>query len=134
SASAIQNVTSPGSAAEDTLVADAPGDAVGVKALEQELGRTAPGPEQVAEARERDLAVRGALVDERGARLLVGGGAERFAVAQASPRSLRSSRSGSSRRGGSGSRTMPPPTVERARSTTRSPRAATTGRSSRSCA
>ena len=48
-------------------------------------------------------------------------------IASGSPVSSSASRSASSPRGGDGSRTSPPPTVVSVLSTTRSPRAATTG-------
>ena len=54
--------------------------------------------------------------------------------ALASPASATASRSASTRRGGAGSSTTPPPTVVSVRRTKRSPRAATTGAASRSCA
>src|SRR5262249_43509182 len=55
----------------DSIVADATGHAVGVEALEQQLGRLARCPDQVAEPRKRD-ALRGLeLAHERLARALV---------------------------------------------------------------
>ncbi len=55
-------------------------------------------------------------------------------VAATSPRSSNSRRAGSRCRGGAGSSTRPPPTVVSPRRITRSPLAATTGSSRRSCA
>ena len=55
-------------------------------------------------------------------------------IAAIAPRSTSSIRSALAWRGGAGSITRPPPTVVSARSTTRSPRAATTGSARRSCA
>ena len=69
--------------AEHALVADAPCQAVGVEALEEELRRLAADAEQVAEPRERDAAVRLELRDECGARVRVRRRRDRVAVADA---------------------------------------------------
>src|SRR5205823_3669317 len=58
-------------ATQDTLVADASRQPVGVEALEQELRGPAADAEQVAETRERDAPRRLALCNERTACLLV---------------------------------------------------------------
>src|SRR5581483_8243090 len=65
--------SAPGRAAEDSHVARPARDAVRVEALEQELRRTPAHAEQVAEARQRDLAPRLALRDEHAPHLVVGG-------------------------------------------------------------
>src|SRR5256885_6068479 len=73
---------------QDALVADAPGEPVGVEALEQQLRRLTAHTQQVAEPCERDPPRRLALADEFGARLAVGRGRHCIAVADADQPSL----------------------------------------------
>src|SRR5207248_5659760 len=73
---------------QDALVADAPGEPVGVEALEQQLRGLTAHTEQVAEPCERDPPRRLALADELGARLAVGRGRHGIAVADADTSSL----------------------------------------------
>src|SRR6188508_325325 len=70
-----------GPAAEHALVPDAPREAVGIEALEEELGGLSARAEQIAEARERDRAHAFALLEQQALRLVVGRRADREAVA-----------------------------------------------------